>query len=722
MSSSQASSPEEGEIDLASIFHELAENKWLIICVTFITLSIGIIFASRQPPQYQADVLLQVASNPQGIAGALGGKLNPAGMGGGDTAAVQEVLIKSRFILEPVVEQLSLNISAIPKQSWLMRHIYPQHTNIQMKLFEVPSYLLKHPFELIVDKNNYYRLYNESGGLLLEGQSGHIAATQDNLIRLKVDTRNVKAGDKYILKRYPDSEIIQTLNNQLRITNLGGQGYGMTTDVLNIALKGGNPQTIVNILNAIAHITQEKDAQKKSLEAAKTLEFLKEQIPLTKKSLEESEVALNQYRAKSGKIDIKVQTRFLLTQLIYMDKKIALLRNKKIDLSQDYTELHPYLITLDKKIKSMTEERKKLEKHIRTLPASDQITINLMRDVKVKSTLYMILLSKTQELEIIKGGSISSVRILSLARFPHSPVPFKKAAIYGGSIFIGLMLSFLWIFGRKLIAPRVSDPHWSERHFDLINLAIIPYSKEQAPKGQGKNTTIKQLPLLAHVNPRNLAIESLRSLRTTLQVRLSCASNNIVTILGVSPGVGKTFVSANLAYLLATSGKRVVLIDTDLRKGTLHKYYNLPPSPGLAEVLNSKTELIDTVMPSGQENLMILPRGTYPNDPSELLMSEQFKNVLSTLSEQFDIVVIDTPPVLLVTDAVLIGVLAGTNYLVVGAKAHQPVEIEMAIRRLKNAGVHLHGSIYNFHKNETKGQQRYGRYSNYYQDDEVVKK
>ena len=274
-----------------------------------------------------------------------------------------------------------------------------------------------------------------------------------------------------------------------------------------------------------------------------------------------------------------------------------------------------------------------------------------------------------------------------------------------------------------MLYPRVDDPHWGERHFDLINVAIVPYSKEQfANTSQQLNNTLsKPSPLLAEANPRNLAIESLRSLRTTLQVKLSSESNNIVSILGVSPGVGKSFVSANLAYLFAIAGKRVVVVDTDMRRGTLHKYFNVAPVPGLAEILSNQKTLAETLMPTSHANLMVVSRGTYPLDPSELLASKHFKELLTTLSGQFDIVIVDTPPVLLVTDAVLIGVHAGTNYLVVGAGEHQPAEIEMSIKRLTNAGITLNGSIFNYNKQSSSNQYGGQKYGAYYDDKEHIK-
>jgi tyrosine-protein kinase Etk/Wzc len=623
--------------------------------------------------------------------------------------------------LAPVVKSLGLDIRATPKQSRLMRIISPSNEKIDVSQFEVPHQDINHSFTLVFDKKNHFNLYNSTKNLLLSGDVGTLATSRDDTIRLQIDTVPTSLKATFVLTKISDNHVVKQLQHGLLIKDLGENKQN--TGVLALTLSHPKAEKSVLILNEIGKTIQSKDIEKNAIEASKTLDFLYQQLPITQQDLDVAESKLNHYRAKSGKIDIKIQAEHLLRQLSEIDKQLAELRVDNIDKLQRYTVEHPLIIALNTKIRELNVERGRLETQLKKLPASDQISVNLMRDVKVKTSLYMVLLKKIQELQVIKAGIVSDVRILSYAQMPHQPLPQKRLLIYMASLILGLMISLVIIFVRKLLYPRVNDPQWSERHFDLINLAIIPYSKEQFINMESlKNPSLNKCVLLAYSHPRNLAIESLRSLRTTLQVRLSCEKNNIVSILGVSPGVGKSFVSANLAYILATAGKRVVVVDTDMRRGTLHKYFSTQPAPGLAELLNSKKTLADVLIPTLHENLMLLPRGTYPNDPSELLTNDHFKNMLNTLSQQFDIVVIDTPPVLLVTDAVLISVHAGTNYLVVGANAHQPIEIEMSIKRLTNAGVTLNGSIFNFHKQASAGQNGYYKYGYYYDDDKEKSK
>ena len=732
MSPGQQVSQQDGEINLSQVLHRLWVNKWLILIIMLSTLSLGIFYANRQVPLYQSELLLQINTDHPGVGIGLasrGPQQINFGFGQNKPIATQIALIKSRVILSPVVKSLALDILAVPKQSQAMKFLLPSHAKIKVTQFIVPRQDIGKPFTLVFYKTNRFNLYNSTKHLLLRGQVGHLAMNQDKTIHLKIDSViNLSANTTFSIMKIPESNIIGALKHQLNITDLGDNK--VSTGILELTLSNPNPETAVLILNAIAKMVKEQDVQKNAEEALKMLEFLYIQLPITKKDLERSETKLNKYRSKSGKIDIKLQAEYLLKELTEVDKNLSELRINKIDMLQRYTTAHPYILALNTKLRESRADRTKLEKQLQKLPASDQIAVNLMRDVEVKNTLYMLLLNKIQELQVVKAGIVSDVRILALAKLPNDSLPQNRKLIYIAALIIGFILGLITIFARNLFYPRVDDPHWSERHFDLINLAIIPYSKEQFQNSSfTKAKTTKQLPLLSYVNPRNIAIESLRSLRTALQVRLSCEMNNIVSILGVSPGVGKTFVSANLAYLLATAGKRVVLVDTDMRRGTLHKYFNLLPTPGLSELLNHKISLDEALMPTLHENLMVLPRGAYPTDPSELLTTDSFKdNILTPLSQQFDIVVIDTPPVLLVTDAVLISVHSDTNYLVVGANSHQPIDIEMSIKRLLNGGVTLHGSIFNFHRRENTGKNGYGYgygygYGhNYYYDDKETSK
>jgi len=709
------------EIDLIGLLNQLWANKWLIIFITSITLSLGILYIWRQAPVYKSNVLLQMESS-RSMQGGFAADFSNAMVGGAgsNSTAAQVALIRSRFILSPVVQMLGLDIKVSPTKRSIWERLNPQllsKKTVSIQSFEVPQSRLNQLFQIVIDKPNHVQLLDKKGHVLAQGEVGSAVTDSEQSIQLNVKGIHAPVGSRFNLIKQSQTIVIHSLIDHLSVDELGAK-KNQNTGVFDVSLQGTNPKQIILTLNTIAQIAKEKDAEKKSQEASQTLSFLYKQLPITEGQLEQAERQLNRYRAKSGKIDIKLQMQFLLNQLAELDHKLNELHINKLDMLQRYTEKHPALIALDTQTKALDVQRHKLETFLKTLPASDQIAVNLLRDVKVKKALYLILLNKIQELQVIQAGTVSGIRILAKAKMPDAPLSNRSILVYLGSVIIGLVLSSVIIFGRRLLFPRVEDPHWCERQFNLASLAIIPYCKEQAELAATLDGT-KQLPLLAHRHPRSLSIESLRSLRTSLQVSMASAENNIVAIMGVSPAVGKSFISANLAYLLASAGKRVLMIDADLRRGTLHKYADIPCSPGLADVLNLTVAVDDAVSVCMTNNLFCLPRGAYPTDPSELLMGTHFNELIQSLSQRFDVIVIDTAPVLLVTDAVIVGGISGTNYIVFGAGAHQPAEIELALKRLMGAGVHLHGSIFNFHhmhKKMSYGKYYHYNYNHYYDD------
>jgi tyrosine-protein kinase Etk/Wzc len=715
-----AGAPED-EIDLAAILHELRGHKWLLLLTTLVCFSFGLLYALKQPAQYQSNLLLQVNSKKGAMdAGDISKQIMSGGSSNAGSVSTQIALMQSRFILEPVIESLGLDIQ-VKEQSYskwrrFLPWVHPKVLSIS--IFNVPQENINQAFQLVVDKPGHISLYGEENKLLLSGAMGKALKSSDGQIQLQAEGVVLPEGTTFRLVKRSTASTAKSLATSLQVKEAEGKNRFDATGVLELSLKGKNKKEVLRILNTIGDTARSKSAQNKAEEASQTLTFLHEQLPVTKKSLELSEKNLNQYRAKSGKIDIQIQTQFLLKQLAELDKQLSELQLKEIEMKQEYKKSHPVWLAQAAQVKAVLAQRKNLEAQLKRLPASDQVAVNLMRDVEVKQSLYLLLLNKIQELEVIKAGTVSDVRILSRATYPDNALPGKGRGFLLGGAFIGFMLGVMIIFGRKLLSSQVDDPYWSERYLNLPSVGIIPYCLEQ----KENLISLKKLPLIAHLHSKSSATEALRSLRTSLQVTLATASNNVISILGISPNVGKTFVSTNLAYLLATAGKRVLLIDSDLRKGTLHKYFDLKVSPGLSDVLEKDLSVEDVLRETTHSNLSVIPRGSYPKHPAELLGSERFKDLIKNCSELYDIVLIDTAPVLLVTDAVLVASNSATNLVVFGSGVHEPAEIERAMKPLQNAGVYVNGSIFNFHKEQTKNYY-YGKYYSdaYYEDTNLEK-
>jgi tyrosine-protein kinase Etk/Wzc len=251
-------------------------------------------------------------------------------------------------------------------------------------------------------------------------------------------------------------------------------------------------------------------------------------------------------------------------------------------------------------------------------------------------------------------------------------------------------------FVRRALNRGVEDPEVLEAATGLSVYATVPHSASQAQynRAESRHAAGATAGILAKRDPTDLAVESLRSLRTSLQFALVDAPNRVIAFGGPSPGVGKSFVSSNLAQVLADSGKRVLLVDANLRNGSLHRTFGFKREPGLSEVLAGALRF-DEALQHPSERLDVLAAGRIPPNPSELLMSPRFRELVERASKEYDLVVIDTSPILAVTDAAIIARLAGVTLLVVRAGKHPVREVALALRRFAQNGVRVAGLVFN---------------------------
>jgi tyrosine-protein kinase Etk/Wzc len=251
-------------------------------------------------------------------------------------------------------------------------------------------------------------------------------------------------------------------------------------------------------------------------------------------------------------------------------------------------------------------------------------------------------------------------------------------------------------FVRRALNRGVEDPDVLEAATGLSVYAVVPHSNLQAQylRTQGKRGVVAAGSVLAKRDPTDPSVESLRSLRTSLQFALVDAPNHVIALSGPAPGVGKTFVSSNLAQVLADSGKRVLLLEADLRNGSLHRVFGFQRQPGVSDVLAGGIRLEEAVHHLS-EHLDILTAGLIPPNPSELLMSPRFAELIERVGKQYDLVIMDTPPILAVTDAAIIARLAGVTLLVLRAGRHPVREVTLALKRLVHSGVRPAGLVFN---------------------------
>jgi len=326
--------------------------------------------------------------------------------------------------------------------------------------------------------------------------------------------------------------------------------------------------------------------------------------------------------------------------------------------------------------------------------------------------MYTAMLNQAQQLDVARAGTVGNVRVVDTAVVDElAPVKPRKSFVVLIGTFLGFILSIALIMLRQLLNRGVEDPAQIEE-IGLPVYASIPASvSQQNDSVRGKFRADGKLHLLAAKDPADLAIEAIRSLRTSLHFARLEAKNNIVLISGSSPSAGKTFVSSNLAAVIAQAGQRVLIIDADMRKGTLHKALGAAQVPGLSDILVGKVSLEKAIRVIPElENLSYIARGDVPPNPSELLMHENFTRLLEAASANFDLVIIDTPPILAVTDAAIIAHHAGTSLFVARFGLNQPKELALAKKRFEQNNVKLKGAIFNAVERRSAGYYSYGYY------------
>jgi tyrosine-protein kinase Etk/Wzc len=732
----------DSKYDLSEILAILIENKWLIALTTGVFLALGIVKALTDTPIYKADAMLQVQASSSTLS-----SFEPGGaVVKNEIPVTAEIeLINSRTVLGRTIKNLNLEIVVKPKYFPIIGAAIArsfdkdnQNSEVSSPLFgqsqyawggelikvdslNLPTNLLDKPLTLIAGINGRYQLMYEDE-LILEGEVGKLASkqmgNQQEAITIFVSMLWSRPDTTFTVIRHSESNAIMTLKKRFE----AGEKTKLTR-IISLTLESDSPESAVQVLNELVNIYIRQSVEQKSAEAQKTLEFLEKQLPMLKEQLDSATTELNAVRTRMGSIDLDIETQGLLDGVVKIKTETTLLEQKRDELRQKFTESHPSIIALDKQIARLQGQINAQDHKIQVLPETQQVILRLSRDVQVNTELYTTLLNKAQTLRVAKAGTVGDVRVIDFAALPKLPIRPNKILIVIFSTILGLLLGVALAFIGKALRRGVNDPDLIESKLHIPVYATIPHSFDQEKISKKFKINYKQdnkEPLiLALQNKDDIAIESLRSLRTTLHFAFLEAQNNIIMITGPSPGVGKTFVSVNLATVLADAGKRILLIDGDIRKGYINKVLGVSRENGLSELISHTTPGFSPMLDGSihripSANFDFISTGAIPPNPSELLLHERFGRLLELISKNYDHVIIDSPPILAVTDASIIGQLASATLMVVKSGQHPMRELEHSAKRLTQSGVHLKGIVFNdLPESSSRLGYDYGGYSRY---------
>ncbi|VAO59416.1 tyrosine-protein kinase Wzc [Klebsiella pneumoniae] len=685
---------EADEIDLGRLVGELIDHRKLIISVTALFTLIALLYALFATPIYQADALLQVE---QKQGNAILNSLSQMLPDSQPQSAPEIALLQSRMILGKTVDDL--NLQAKIEQSyfpllgkgWARLVGEKKGILVVSRLYlssdsdtEIPKLKLK-----VKDANNYIVTFNDHE---FEGKVGVLL--DSNGISLKVDSIEAKPGTEFVISYVSKLQAITDLQEIFSVAD-----QGKDTGILSLSLTGPDPLLLEKTLNSISNNYLAQNVARQAAQDAKSLEFLNQQLPKVRNDLDIAEDKLNQYRRQKDSVDLSLEAKSVLEQIVNVDNQLNELTFRESEISQLYTKEHPTYKALMEKRKTLQDEKAKLNERVSAMPKTQQDILQLSRDVDSGQAVYMQLLNRQQELNIAKSSAIGNVRIIDDAVSQPKPVKPKKIIIVLVGIVLGGMISIGIVLLRIFLRRGIESPEQLEE-LGINVYANIPISETFANKAL-QNTKLRRKAgseyqsFLAVDNPADLAIEAIRGLRTSLHFAMMEARNNVLMISGASPNAGKTFVSSNLAAIIAQTGKKVLFIDTDMRKGYTYKLFNLSNDNGLSDVLSGKIEVSKAIKKVSSAGIDYISRGMVPPNPAELLMHRRLGELITLVSQSYDIVILDTPPILAVTDAAIIGNYVGTTLLIARFEQNTTKEIEVSVKRFEQAGVSVKGCILN---------------------------
>lgn len=681
------------EIDLRDLIGSVVEGRWWVAGITAAALSVGVLYALVATPIYQVNALVQVEDSKAGGLGAVADELG--GLFETKTQAATEIeLIRSRMVLGKSVEDLHLDIVAQPKYFPVIGKMFAgsELRNISVTRFDVPTALQGEAFELIVQAEGKFQLIGPEGEALGVGEVNKAfnASWQGERIGLFVRDVVSPIGQSFTLIKQNPLQAIAKVSESLSASEQGKQ-----TGMINLTYKGPSADKASQILNQVTNNYVRQNVERKSAEAQQTLQFLDDQLPEIKKQLEAAEVRFNEYRMRTGSIDISKEGELLLQQSVVAETGLLELQQKRKELLGRFTSEHPSVQVLDKQIGAMQSQRGQFTGQVDKLPKTQQELLRLTRDLQVSQELYTQLLNNAQQLKVVRAGTVGNVRIIDFAQPTLRPIAPKKSLIVVLALLLGGMVGVGFVLLRQALRSGVKDAAQIEAKTGVSVLATVPASDAQEKLVKKLQKKGGSLAVLAHYEPNDLAIESLRSLRTSLHFALVDAPNNLLMITGPGPAVGKSFLSVNMAALLASTGERVLLIDADMRRGYLNEYFGAERKHGLSELIAQDLEASSVVRATGLENFDYVATGELPPNPAELLLHPRFEQFLKDMEAKYDRVIIDSPPVMAVTDAAIVGRHAGATLLVARFNQTQMREIELSLKRLGQAGVSVKGVLLN---------------------------
>ena len=700
-------------VSLADLLDNIFYFRWHFLVVFLSTTLLAILYAIIATPIYIADVVIQVEEKKGTSLGAL--SQVASALGAQQSPVLGEIEIaRSRSVIGRAVSELKANIEVTVENrvpvigGWLSRVLPKNEVGLVKPLFNfgkfawggeqiriqeliVDQALLGKPLTLIVGEQNSWELTDKDGVVILKGSNpGELYESANKSVQLQISKIRAYPQTRFRIVAYS----LQSRINQI-LVNYNVVEAKRQSSILRLTYQSPNPQYAATMLNAISDAYVQQNISRRSEEAELSLNFLNAELPKLRIRLDASERALNEFRSKTKTIDISSEIREILTRATAIEKNQIELDLKRREFAERYDPLHPLMKGLDSQMAGLKGEQAQVTRLIGQLPAVQQEYIRLARDVEVNNQLYVSLLNNAQQLQIAKAGTTGNVAIVDRAVTPEFPSRPRKALIVAVGSILGIILAFALCQVLALVSKIVRDPKKLEQETGLPTLAILPLDSDQVERielGRGASPY-----LLAKEKSNASSIEALRSLRTSLLFKLSVnPESKVILITSAQPSQGKSFIAANLSYLFSAAGKRTLLIEADIRLASIKSYIDFDTTgPGLTSILTKHMNASDVIRKNVFENFDFLPSGPLVKNPGDLLAGENVNQIIKDLAKDYDIVIIDSPPLIPVHDARALGRSADLSLFIVRQDHVSHTEVHDAIDVFNKSGNTIDGIVFN---------------------------
>ncbi len=704
MTEARPAKPDDDEISLLELAVALWAGKKTIALAVLIAVLLGGFVMLRTEPSFRAYGLLQLEAKggslalPSGMQGLLGG--------GGQAPSEAEIeIMRSHLVLGEAAMALDLQITAKPRRVpllgvlpmrlglpdtgiWLLAPFEWGNEAIDIGELEMRPEWLGEDLVLTITGPETFSL-ELPDGREIEGTVRTRVADVGAGFSIVVDHLEGPVRRQFIVMRESLPETVIKLQDNFSVSE-SPRG----SSILRTTFTDPSPRQAERVLNAISAAYLAQNIDRSAAEARNSLDFIKDQLPVAEQEVTKAQDALNAYRQEQQSVDVNYETRSLLERATKIETLLAEGALREEAIKERYTINHPIYEALLQERLTLQVQLDELRILAGNLPETQKEIFNLTRDLDVAQQVYVKLLNREQELKVVQASTVGSVRIIDKAYARDIRIWPRTSVILGVALFAGLIAGAGYVLARQAMRKGIRGAQEIEA-IGLPVFATVTYLPDAASHRKTKGT----LPIHAVTSPNDVVIEALRSLRTSLHFGMLDATSKSILFTSAAPAAGKSFIAVNLAAVAAQAGQKVCLIDADLRKGYLRRYFGLAKdAPGLSEYL-AHDKTLDEVMARGPiDGLSVITSGRYPPNPSELLMRAEFATLLEALDKRFDLIVIDAPPTLAVTDPVVIGRYAGARILIARHLDTLIGEVEAVRRSFETSGSKLTGAILNGYK------------------------